>query len=349
MSLSTCRPRFIAHHESSTRHPFAFGRRKGEVTDEESDEEADDAVKGPAGGQNHPSSALGATDGATGDVARSRGPPPPAAAADGSQLERLANAGDGPRDSQGKEASLGRVASGGSDATVSTAAAEGGAGRPGASSLSEGCSEPSSSEPAPPTTQGTASETVAAARSVSSRPADRSLTVEEEQLNALVEQVSRSHHPSALPNVPITPNPAAAGRERAAPAAVAAGSELPLGPRHRLQRAGCLPMAHGSGRRGRLGAPRPRACVRLDRPASSILAAAPPGMTRPHCISWVQPRSPGHLPRYCTMQVCSISVGSAAIFEYLPTAAPSALRRARARADEDTISVLPRSFGTRQP
>ena len=37
--------------------------------------------------------------------------------------------------------------------------------------------------------------------------------------------------------------------------------------------------------------------------------------------------------------VCSISVGAKAIFEYLPTAAPSALRRARAKAAEDTVRV----------
>jgi hypothetical protein len=37
--------------------------------------------------------------------------------------------------------------------------------------------------------------------------------------------------------------------------------------------------------------------------------------------------------------VCSISVGAKAIFEYLPTAAPSALRRARAKAQEDTVRV----------
>ena len=35
--------------------------------------------------------------------------------------------------------------------------------------------------------------------------------------------------------------------------------------------------------------------------------------------------------------VCSLSVGSTAVFEYLPTAAPSALRRARARADGSEV------------
>ena len=37
--------------------------------------------------------------------------------------------------------------------------------------------------------------------------------------------------------------------------------------------------------------------------------------------------------------VCSISVGAKAIFEYLPTAAPSALRRARAHNAEDVVRV----------
>ncbi len=37
--------------------------------------------------------------------------------------------------------------------------------------------------------------------------------------------------------------------------------------------------------------------------------------------------------------VCSISVGAKAIFEYLPTAAPSALRRARAKAAEECVRV----------
>jgi len=37
--------------------------------------------------------------------------------------------------------------------------------------------------------------------------------------------------------------------------------------------------------------------------------------------------------------VCSISVGAKAVFEYLPTAAPSALRRARAKAAEDCVRV----------
>ena len=37
--------------------------------------------------------------------------------------------------------------------------------------------------------------------------------------------------------------------------------------------------------------------------------------------------------------VCSISVGAAAVFEYLPLAAPSALRRARALANEEVIRV----------
>ena len=37
--------------------------------------------------------------------------------------------------------------------------------------------------------------------------------------------------------------------------------------------------------------------------------------------------------------VCSISVGSRATFEYLPLTAPSALRRARAMADEEVVRV----------